>query len=127
VVNDEPVRAGEMILTSGEDRIFPKDLLIGTVSMANQGNPFQVIHVRPAARLDRLEDVLILLTPQELKRPNESADASTTPGIVQKEAPPSSPAPAGGNTSTPNRAHVPAPATSPATQPPASATPAPQD
>jgi hypothetical protein len=78
-----------MILTSGEDRIFPKDLLIGTVSMANQGNPFQVIHVRPAARLDRLEDVLILLTPQELKKANDSADSSgsesPTPGIVQKE------------------------------------------
>ncbi len=31
VVNDEQVHAGEVILTSGEDRIFPKDLLIGTV------------------------------------------------------------------------------------------------
>ncbi len=95
VVNDEPVHAGEMILTSGEDRIFPKDLLIGTVSMANQGNPFQVIHVRPAARLDRLEDVLILLTPQELKKANDSADAtapaSPAPGIVQKETAPSPP------------------------------------
>src|ERR1700689_1653544 len=93
VVNDEPGHPGEMILTSGEDRIFPKDLLIGTVSIANQGNPFQVIHVRPAARLDRLEDVLILLTPQELKTANESADAggadANSPGIVQKEASPS--------------------------------------
>src|SRR5271155_2233805 len=97
VVNDEPVHAGEMILTSGEDRIFPKDLLIGTVSIANPGNPFQVIHVHPAARLDRLEDVLILLTPQELKKPNESADASgapsNTPGIVQKEAAPAAASP----------------------------------
>jgi rod shape-determining protein MreC len=93
VVNDEPVHQGEMILTSGEDRIFPKDLLIGTVSIASQGNPFQTIHVRPAARLDRLEDVLILLTVQELKKPNESADAASAesgaPGIVQKEASPS--------------------------------------
>jgi len=92
VVNDEPVHAGEMVLTSGEDRIFPKDLLIGTVMVANPGNPFQVIHVRPAARLDRLEDVLILLTPQELKKPNESADAngasSNSPGIVQRESAP---------------------------------------
>jgi rod shape-determining protein MreC len=115
VVNDEPVHTGEMILTSGEDRIFPKDLLIGTVSMANQGNPFQVIHVRPAARLDRLEDVLTLLTPQELKKSNESADASgsdsNTPGIVQKEAAPTAAAP------KPSAA-------SPATQSPAPAPPA---
>jgi rod shape-determining protein MreC len=122
VVNDEPVHAGEMILTSGEDRIFPKDLLIGTVSIANQGNPFQTIHVRPAARLDRLEDVLILLTPQELKKPNESADASGTepslPGIVQKEAAASPKPPA---------ASPKPPATSPATQSPAPGPPAPQN
>ena len=49
--------------------------MIGTVTVANPGNPFQVIHVQPAARLDRLEDVIILLTPQELKK-TESADAS---------------------------------------------------
>jgi rod shape-determining protein MreC len=116
VVNDEPVHAGEMILTSGEDRIFPKDLLIGTVSMANPGNPFQVIHVRPAARLDRLEDVLILLTPQELKKSNEAADASgsdaNAPGIVQKEAAPSpaSPKPAAAaTTAKPTASTPPAP------------------
>ncbi len=118
VVNDEPVHQGEMILTSGEDRIFPKDLLIGTVSIANQGNPFQVIHVRPAARLDRLEDVLILLTPQELKKANESADAggsdSNSPGVVQKEAAPS----AQSSKSSP---------ASPATQSPAAAPPAPKN
>ena len=33
VINEEQVHAGELVLTSGEDRIFPKDLLIGTVSM----------------------------------------------------------------------------------------------
>jgi rod shape-determining protein MreC len=118
VVNDEPVHPGEMILTSGEDRIFPKDLLIGTVSIANQGNPFQVIHVRPAARLDRLEDVLILLTPQELKKANESADAggadANSPGIVQKETAPTA------VSSKP-------PSASPATQSPAAAPTAPKN
>jgi len=91
VVNDEQVHAGERILTSGEDRIFPKDLLIGTVVNAKPGVPFQVIRVRPAARLDRLEEVLILLTQQELKNPSESADStagqSTTPGILQTPLP----------------------------------------
>ncbi|HTS46526.1 MAG TPA: rod shape-determining protein MreC [Bryobacteraceae bacterium] len=90
VINEEPIHVGELVLTSGEDRIFPKDLLVGTVSAATQGNPFQTIHVKPAARLDRLEDVIILLTPQELKKP-ESADAAGpgasagAPGIVRKE------------------------------------------
>ena len=66
VVNDEKVQPGEAILTSGEDRIFPKGLLIGVVTNSVAGYPFQVIHVRPATRLDRLEDVLILLSQKEL-------------------------------------------------------------
>jgi len=92
VVNDEKVHPGEEILTSGEDRIFPKGLLIGTVSGATDGNPFQVIRIEPSAHLDRLEDVIILLSQQELapKRGEESAESSTGPanpsGIVQTGA-----------------------------------------
>ena len=37
VVNDEKVHSGEIMITSGEDRIFPKGLLIGTVSGAAPG------------------------------------------------------------------------------------------
>ncbi len=124
VINEEPVHPGELVLTSGEDRIFPKDLLIGTVSMASQGNPFQMIHVKPAARLDRLEDVIILLAPQELKKP-ESAEAPgaspNSPGIVQKEPEPVKPlvAPAAGKPAAPNTAQ-PAPK-APAAVPPATA------
>jgi len=92
VVNDEKVHVGEEVLTSGEDRIFPKGLLVGAVSGASDGNPFQVIRVAPAAHLDRLEDVIILLSQQELaqKKTDQSAD-STAPqsnpsGIVQTGA-----------------------------------------
>jgi len=96
VVNDEKVHVGELVLTSGEDRIFPKGLLIGTVSGANDGNPFQVIRVQPSARLDRLEDVIILLSQQELaaKKVEESADSSAAApvpsGVVQSNAIPAS-------------------------------------
>lgn len=98
VVNDEKVHAGEMIVTSGEDRIFPKGLLIGTVASTKDGNPFQNIHIRTAARLDRLEDVIILLTLQDLseKKTNEVADsslpASRPSGIVETNALSSPPA-----------------------------------
>ncbi|HTS13102.1 MAG TPA: rod shape-determining protein MreC [Candidatus Limnocylindrales bacterium] len=100
VMNDEKVHVGETILTSGDDRIFPKGLPIGTVEDAKAGNPFQIIHVRPAARLDRLEDVLVLLTMQELN-------------LKKGEEPAAAPAasPAGANS------NLPAPATS-AAQPP---------
>jgi rod shape-determining protein MreC len=84
VVNDEKVTAGDAIVTSGEDHIFPKDLPIGTVRAANPGNPFQIIRVQPAARLDRLEDVIVLLTQQQLT-PLKPVAAATS--AVQAQTP----------------------------------------
>ena len=78
VVNDEKFKPGDSILTSGDDRIFPKGLLIGKVTDTKQALPFQIIHVQPAARLDRLEDVLILLSQQQLE-PKGSADKLIPP------------------------------------------------
>lgn len=88
VVNDEKVHAGEAILTSGEDRIFPKGLLIGAVAGTSPASPFQMIRVRAAARLDRLEDVLVLLSEQELT-PKASGGSSS---VVPASAPPPAPA-----------------------------------
>jgi rod shape-determining protein MreC len=81
IVNDEKVQVGDKILTSGEDHIFPKDLPIGKVESAKAAVPFQVISIDPAARLDRLEDVLVLLTQQELtpKKTDEPPAAANTP------------------------------------------------
>ena len=75
IVNDEKVKAGDTILTSGDDKIFPKGLLIGKVADTKQALPFQIIHVQPATRLDRLEDVLVLLTEQNLE-PKNTGDGS---------------------------------------------------
>ncbi|HEY0701763.1 MAG TPA: rod shape-determining protein MreC [Candidatus Acidoferrales bacterium] len=95
VVNDEKVTEGEAIVTSGEDHIFPKDLPVGTVRGATPGNPFQVIRVLPAARLDRLEDVIVLLTQQQVVFPKPAVTAvasptpqtaSTTPGTTATTA-----------------------------------------
>ena len=88
VVNDDKVHAGEAILTSGEDRIFPKGLLIGAVAGTSPAIPFQMIRVAPAARLDRLEDVLVLLSEQELT-PKASGESSS---VVPASAPPATPA-----------------------------------
>jgi rod shape-determining protein MreC len=61
IMSDEKVEVGEQVLTSGGDRIFPKGMPIGTVISANPGSDlFLNIRVRPAARLDRLEEVLVI-------------------------------------------------------------------
>jgi rod shape-determining protein MreC len=81
IVNDEKVQSGDKILTSGEDHIFPKDLPIGTVESAKPGTPFQVIWIEPAARLDRLEEVLVLLSQQEFTpKKTEEPPAASSPG-----------------------------------------------
>jgi rod shape-determining protein MreC len=79
VGNDENIAAGAQVLTSGQDRIFPKDLPVGTVVSAKQGNPFQEIRVKPAAHLERLEEVLVLLTQQPLEPKNEPEPAAPGP------------------------------------------------
>ena len=86
VVNDEKVQPGELILTSGEDRIFPKGLPIGTVEKATPGNPFQTILLKPAVRLDRLEDVLVLLTMQEIAPPKTEEDSTGESGDSHAES-----------------------------------------
>jgi rod shape-determining protein MreC len=67
ISNEVKVEPGERIFTSGQDRIFPKDLPVGTVVQVqpDHRSPFQKISVKPAARLDGLEEVLVLLTRQE--------------------------------------------------------------
>lgn len=81
VTNEEKVHAGEVILTSGEDRIFPKGLLVGTVTSFKKGYPFQTIDVQTAARLDRLEDVLVLLSQDELHPKTNSTAGDVVVGL----------------------------------------------
>jgi rod shape-determining protein MreC len=89
IVIGEKVEVGDKILTSGEDHIFPKDLPIGKVESAKAASPFQVISIDPAARLDRLEDVLVLLTQQELtpKKTDEPAPSAANPPATNTPPP----------------------------------------
>jgi rod shape-determining protein MreC len=75
VDTSEKVAAGAEVLTSGEDRIFPKDLPVGTVAWTKASSPFLTIELRPAAHLDRLEEVLVLLTEHSfnLQQKNETS------------------------------------------------------
>jgi rod shape-determining protein MreC len=66
VMSDESVAPGETLLSSGGDRIFPKGLPVGTVSRVSPGHDmFLNIHVKPAADLSRVEEVLVVTEKQE--------------------------------------------------------------
>jgi rod shape-determining protein MreC len=96
IMADETVKPGERVLASGGDRVFPKGFPIGTVSQVNPGSDlFLNIRVKPAANLDRLEEVLIITRmaetaaqPAQAAAPVRAADilAQRLPGVPPKPA-----------------------------------------
>jgi len=90
--NDNKVEVGARVVTSGMDRIFPPEIPVGTVAEVKPGNPFQQIRVKPAARLDRLEGVFVLLTLQPLETQKE-VPASPLPSGAPRESSPAAASP----------------------------------
>jgi rod shape-determining protein MreC len=79
VPNDDTVNLGDRVITSGMDRIFPRDLPVGTIAEIKPGNPFKQIRIKPAANLERLEEVLVLLSLHPLEMKNEQSPAGAQP------------------------------------------------
>jgi rod shape-determining protein MreC len=58
------VKQGDLIVTSGIDKIYPKGFVIGTVDVINRGpGTYHDITLRPAVDFSRLEEVLVVTTP----------------------------------------------------------------
>lgn len=102
IMSDEKIEVGEMVLTSGGDRIFPKGLPIGRVMSVNPGSDlFLNIRVKPSALLNRIEEVLVITKIDERQPdllpegPQRAADilAARLPSIPVKppEATPAQP------------------------------------
>jgi rod shape-determining protein MreC len=59
------VAVGDVVVTSGLDRIYPKGLVVGRVRSVGKGSGlFRDIRVEPSARFDRLEEVLVVRLPR---------------------------------------------------------------
>jgi len=87
VGNDDEVAVGSRVVTSGMDRIFPRDLPVGTITEIKPGSQFKQIRVRPAANLEKLEEVLVLLTLNPLKGDDVPAAKPAEP-VASSPAPP---------------------------------------
>src|SRR5260370_11542157 len=90
VSNDDKIAVGERVLTSGQDRIFPPDWPVGTVVEARPASPFQIVRLKPLAHLSQLEEVLVLLTTQELETSKKTHETAPAPKLKTR---PTSPAP----------------------------------
>jgi rod shape-determining protein MreC len=109
IMNDEQIEVGEKVLTSGGDRIFPKGLLVGTVSDVSPGpESFLKITVKPGADLDRLEEVLVITKKVEQapsvadEGPVRAVDILTDrlPSVPDKPPADAKPSATGGTTTT---------------------------
>ncbi len=55
------VVAGDVVVTSGQDRVYPKGLVVGRVRSVGKGSGlFKEILVEPSARFDQVEEVLVV-------------------------------------------------------------------
>src|SRR3984893_10936361 len=71
IPTDETVNMGEHVVTSGMDRIFPRDLPVGVVTEIKTARPFQQVRVRPAANIQRLEEGIVILKLHRLESKTE--------------------------------------------------------
>jgi rod shape-determining protein MreC len=97
IMSDENIEAGERVVTSGGDRIYPKGLPVGTVSNVapdREDSSFLAIKIKPAADLNRLEEVLVVTSAEQVPvtvtepAPQRAADilAERLPSVPKTDA-----------------------------------------
>jgi rod shape-determining protein MreC len=78
VSNLADVQAGDTVVASGVDGIYPKGFTIGRVESADRGSAlYRTITVRPSVDFSSLEEVLVVLVPARLANPD---GGGTAPG-----------------------------------------------
>ena len=63
VAGTADVRAGDTVVTSGIDGIYPKGFVIGRVERVGGEGMYKTVRVRPSVDFNRLEDVLVVKSP----------------------------------------------------------------
>ncbi len=87
------VKVGDLVVTSGIDKIYPKGFLIGTVEVANRGQgSFYEVTVRPAVDFSRIEEVLVVTTPPPAITAEQIAAEAAKLAAAAPPAPPAAPA-----------------------------------
>ena len=79
VQNEEKLEVGELLFTSGEDRIFPKGLPVGKVAGVKAGpQQYKEVVVEPSGFREGLEEVLVLI-----EGGHQPLPTATTPSVSQ--------------------------------------------
>lgn len=91
VQNEENVETGEIFYTSGDDRIFPKGMPVGRVTVVRAGKTFKEIYLVPTGFQNGLEEVLIVMQGEHQAIP-EVPEAAVSGGVYMMKPPQSAPA-----------------------------------
>ena len=81
VTADQRIQPGENVLTAGGDLIFPRGLPVGVVKKVVRDpdrDGLVDIIVKPAAHLDRLDEVLVITSTEPRFSPQQEQDLSTS-------------------------------------------------
>jgi rod shape-determining protein MreC len=99
---EDKLEPGELLFTSGDDRVFPRGFPVGVVKSVQPAQPFKDIRVEPSGLQRGLQDVLILIEgahqaiPESVPAIQPMYIAPAPPAGEQKAA--EAPQPAGGGT-----------------------------
>lgn len=88
VLREDDVRVGDQLLTSGLGSVYPKGLLVGSVTNVERQpyGLFQTVHVAPAVDFRKLEEVFVILERRELPGDDEFTGQEELWGQLQPSA-----------------------------------------
>jgi rod shape-determining protein MreC len=81
ILADDRIKPGERVLTAGGDLIFPRGLQVGVVERVVRDpdrDSFIDILLKPAAHLERLDEVLVITSTEPRFSPQEQQDIATS-------------------------------------------------
>lgn len=89
ILSDERIKPGEKVLTAGGDMVFPRGLPVGVVDKVVRDpdrDAFIDVMVKPAAHLERLDEVLVITDMQPRLSPRDQQDLATSEAVKGEEA-----------------------------------------
>jgi rod shape-determining protein MreC len=89
ILADKRIKPGENVLTGGGDQIFPRGLPAGVVEKVDPDpdrDGFIIVSVKPAAHLDRLDEVLVITSTEPRFSPQQEKDIATSEELKSSDA-----------------------------------------
>jgi rod shape-determining protein MreC len=86
---DQRIQPGEKVFTAGGDQIFPRGLPVGVVEKVvrdPERDSFVDVIIKPAAHIDRLDEVLVITQALPTMPPQQQQDLATSEALKGGEA-----------------------------------------